>query len=390
MRPPGLPNHRQYTGGDSAGRGGAGGYLGCLSAGFWPKWDKAFIAPLVILLAFVGYTNYDAYFNKQVKDFAVWAAWSSTQSEIAKKLQTFTDDVDVYISQTYQGHPTLKFLVPQFQASKLFNLAEDVPINRSVGKDVVYILEPSFAYVVPLLQTIYPGGVFQEEMDPYKHTMFISGYVRKEEVAAAQGLDGRYYAGSAWQGAPLLAQRDETINLDGSHPPLPAPFSVEWQGSLFALRYGTYLLALETGGGGQVWVDGAPVISATGGLAESPLTLARGLHALRIRVAEEKGPGKVRLLWTPPGAAREVVPRTSLYVSRVPNNGLTGAYYANDTWSGAPSFVQVDPAISFFFHLNPLPRPYSIEWRGKIEIPTAGTYRFGTEAIDFFLALSGR
>lgn len=350
--------------------------------GFGLRLDKVFVVPVVILLAVVGYAGYDGFFNKQVKDFAVWAAWSSTESEIARKLQTFPANVDAYVSQIYQGQPTIKFLAPQFQANRLFSLPEDVPITRSIDKDVVYILEPSFAYVVPILQTIYPGGVFVEERDPYKNVTFISGYVRKEDVAAVQGLDASYYAGSAWQGAPMLTRKDETVNLDGSRLPLPPPFSAEWRGSLFVPRYGTYLLALETGSGGQVWVDGAPVISATVGLAESPLTLARGLHALRIRVAEEKGPGKVRLLWTPPGGAREVVPRTSLYVSRVPNNGLTGAYYANDAWSGAPSFLQVDPAISFYFHLNPLPRPYSIEWRGKIWIPSAGAYRLGTEAID--------
>jgi len=353
--------------------------------GFRARGDRVFAVALVALLAFIGYANYDAYFNKQIKNFAVWAAYSSTESEIAKKLQTFPDDVDVYISQIYQGHPTLKFLVPRFQGGKLFNLIEDVPVSRSVNKDVVYILEPSYAYAVDLLRIIYPGGAFREEMDPHNHVMFISGFVRKEEIAAAQGLDARYYASLDGQGTPILTQRDETIDYDGTRrkPPLPAPFYVEWQGSLFAQRYGTYILALESSGSGQVLVDGTPVITSTGGLAERPLALAQGLHALRIHVVEEKGPGKIRLLWTTPGGGREVVPRTSLCVPRVPNNGLLGSYYANDNWSGPPSFMQVDPAVSFFFHLNPLPRPYSIEWKGKIEIPTAGTYRFGTEAIDF-------
>ena len=45
-------------------------------------------------------------------------------------------------------------------------------------------------------------------------------------------------------------------------------------------------------------------------------------------------------------------------------------------------FTQIDPEISLYFHNVPLPRPYTVQWTGKVYAPTAGVYRFATESID--------
>ncbi|MBI3734678.1 MAG: hypothetical protein HY259_14665, partial [Chloroflexi bacterium] len=66
----------------------------------------------------------------------------------------------------------------------------------------------------------------------------------------------------------------------------------------------------------------------------------------------------------------------------VSNSGLLGAYYRSANWSGDAAFTQVDPQIAFYFHNLPLPRPYSVEWKGKIYAPRAGQYRFATESVD--------
>jgi len=71
--------------------------------------------------------------------------------------------------------------------------------------------------------------------------------------------------------------------------------------------------------------------------------------------------------------------------------GLVGRYYPNDSWAGPPALVRIDPVISFYFHITPLRRPYTVEWSGWIEAPVAGPYRFGTENIDAsWLEIDGR
>ena len=42
----------------------------------------------------------------------------------------------------------------------------------------------------------------------------------------------------------------------------------------------------------------------------------------------------------------------------------------------------MDPSLALYFHLTPLPRPYTVEWTGKLRAPVTGTYAFGLESID--------
>ena len=365
--------------------------------GFGRGRERYFGAALLIPLLVIARSNYDTFFNKQAKDFSVWAAYSSTETEIARFLQSLPGDgdYDVYISPIYRGHPTIRFLVPRYEGGKPFDFMNNVPIKERVDKDVVYILERSFDYVVPILEACYPGGVFEAEKDPYGHVMFVSGVVSKEEIAAIRGLEGRYYAGLEPEGEPLVSRTDQVIVFDwqAEAAPLPAPFNVQWKGSIFIPRYGRYTIAIESLGRSVVRIDGDVVVEnpSTGLRAseegvdyvENNLDLAKGLHAIEVSYVQEGEEGGIKLYWASAGIGKQVVPSNMLYVPAVPNGGLLGSYYPNDSWTGTPSFTQVDPAISFYFHIYPLRRPYSVEWKGKIHAPLAGLYRFGTESIDF-------
>jgi hypothetical protein len=76
------------------------------------------------------------------------------------------------------------------------------------------------------------------------------------------------------------------------------------------------------------------------------------------------------------------VPAINLFRPPVTNNGLLGAYYPTPDWSGEPAFTQIDPEIDFYFHIIPLPRPYTIEWTGKLYAPTTGNYQFALNSVD--------
>jgi hypothetical protein len=119
------------------------------------------------------------------------------------------------------------------------------------------------------------------------------------------------------------------------------------------------------------------------------LELAQGNHALRIRASSR--PGQVRLLWRPPGGQLEAVPQWALYAPPVGAHGLRGAYYANADWEGSPALVRIDPFLDTYYHLTPLPRPYSVEWAGVLEVPRSGEYRLVLRAVDWAqLTLDGK
>ena len=76
------------------------------------------------------------------------------------------------------------------------------------------------------------------------------------------------------------------------------------------------------------------------------------------------------------------MPLSALLLPGITNHGLLGSYYANGDWQGPPAYTEIDPWIHFYFHNPPLPRPYTVEWVGNIEITKGGHYTFGLESID--------
>jgi hypothetical protein len=56
-----------------------------------------------------------------------------------------------------------------------------------------------------------------------------------------------------------------------------------------------------------------------------------------------------------------------------------GTYYEGETTTVPPTFTRIDSIIDMYIHLIPLPRPYTVEWTGQIDIPTAGEWKFGLD-----------
>jgi hypothetical protein len=111
-----------------------------------------------------------------------------------------------------------------------------------------------------------------------------------------------------------------------------------------------------------------------------PVTLARGNHALRLRLPVAAA--AFELQWQPPGGAMGAIPASALLKPPATATGLLASYYRNVEWQGAPAFTQIEPEINFYYHILPLPRPYSIEWKGKLFAPVAGAYTLSTDSRD--------
>jgi streptogramin lyase len=148
---------------------------------------------------------------------------------------------------------------------------------------------------------------------------------------------------------------------------------------LRAGTFGPYDFVLHSPAQAELTIGGQTVLSGTGVLSGS-LTLAQGNHALRVRA--EGAPGIFQLRWRTPEGPLEVMGPGAVYGPPLAANGLLARYFPNDAWQEPEVQARIEDQLGYYIHVPPLPRPYTVEYTGKIAIPVAGDYRFGLESID--------
>ncbi|HKG55203.1 MAG TPA: PA14 domain-containing protein, partial [Anaerolineales bacterium] len=223
----------------------------------------------------------------------------------------------------------------------------------------------------------YPHASFIERRTPAGEGVVLWEVIlTPDDLRSVQGVTARYFQGNSVEGKPVKEETLPQISLDWAQVQGAAkPIIAELRTMLHVSEYGSYRFSLrgdETGE--RLWIDENPVMDA-------PLTLARGNHALRLQASDS--PRQLELWWQPPSAPEmQQIPAVNLFRPPVTNNGLLGAYYPSPDWSGEPAFTQIDPQIDYYFHIIPLPRPYTVAWTGKLYAPTPGTYQFALSSVD--------
>lgn len=367
-----------------------------ISGKFWHLflWKGSPVFCLSILLAAVAIYNYRTYFVLQMNDFAVWNAYSTGETIAASVVAEHVDrsDTDVYLTSHYAGHPAVRFVgssVPYYQAVKY---TETLPMPLSPDRDALFLMDPERRDFFEQARSFYPNGEFVEHRPPFGGpTVLYEVRLSPSDIASIQGMNLSYFEGDGWTGNPVTVERHAFVSVDWPREsPLSGPYSAEWNGVLNIEQYGPHRLVLRAPAAAELYVDEELVASIEGGGNPDPegvigegsaaLKLAMGLHRLRIRAVG--GDGAVTLSWQRPGEEEELVPTSALHVPPVSSSGLLGRYYANGNWQDPPAFTRIDPQINLYFHDIPLPRPYTVEWEGKLAIPDDGVYRLGIESID--------
>ncbi len=351
------------------------------------EWDKVVrrwawlpTAACCLLLAYVGWKNMHTYFRVQARDFAVWNAFSTAETLTARRMADMGPDYDFHVISLYHNHPVLRFLASNVTQYNRLETNATMPLRESGEREAVLFFDPERRPLFLEARRYYPGGLFEEFQSPYGGpAVLYSCQLTPGQIKDIQGLVGRYYQGSEDEGKLILESKDAQLSFDWeADPPLPAPFSARWEGVLYVPRYGRYNLGLIAPAEGRVYLDENLLLDEPG---EAKLLLAKGNHALRVEA--EGGAGRVDLYWQPPGEPPNSIPQQFLYtVPPVTNNGLLGRYYRGLEWAGEPALEQIDPSLALYFHVTLLRRPYTVEWTGKLEAPTNGTYGFGLESID--------
>ncbi len=339
------------------------------------------LAPLLVLLLGIGYNNFYFYFYRQAVDFAVWNAYSTPETITAKLLAGFDDQTEAYVISYFEGHPSLKFLAREARPYHRLETTDHLPLPWPPAKKVALILNADSHALFDEAKRFYPNATFQEIQPPFGGpTVVYYALLQPEDITNVQGLIGKYYANAQWQGEPAQVHQAATLSFDWqTNPPLASPFSVEWEGVLNVATYGPHQFFIQAPGYAELYIGEQRVLTGTGELSGG-LILAQGNHSLRVRAVG--APGPFSLAWRPPTHEPEVIPAAALYVPPITSNGLLGTYYPNKQWRGPATFTRIDSQLTLYFHVTPLPRPYTVEWTGKIAIPQSGNYHFGLESID--------
>jgi 4-amino-4-deoxy-L-arabinose transferase-like glycosyltransferase len=329
---------------------------------------------------YAGVVNYQRYFVDWANDFAAFAAHSAAESLVAERLRELSPNDAIFLSQFFFGRPpTIRFLAPNAPEGKLFNAATDLPVLNPAPR-TVFFLDPQEQAAFNQLRLYYPSARFEEMRAPFGGPPLVRVVrLTPADVAAVQGVEARYIAGGEPTARPDLVRREAGLDVDPATLGLALPVLAEWRSTLHVPQQGAYLLQFEGPAEAELFIDGARV--ASGG-ETARLTLAAGNHAVVARGRFERAGQPVRLAWAPPGGSLSPIPANLFYLPPVAATGLLGAYYRNADWSGEPALLRIDPQVGSYIHVLPLPRPYSVEWRGKIRIDQAGVYRFGTEQIS--------
>lgn len=341
-----------------------------------------FAAGAAVLMLVIAASEYDKYFNKMNLSEPVWSAFSSDATVAARQINDFSDKgYYVYVSYPYAGAPPVEFMTYGRPPWQRFDLVDTLPSPQSQGDKVAYVLSAGYESLSPALQRYYPQGEFRRIPDPFNRPMLIA--FSAADVQAGWGLTGRYYQNETWAGEPVLTRRDTPGAFDWAATPSPLapPFSVEWQGSLLVPQYGPYVLSLEASGRAALYLDSRLLLESQGGSAQTNQTLAKGLHAIRIRCLVTAPGGRVNLAWTPPGGKKETIPQ-NLFRADPVVNGLLASYYPNDRWSGTPTYAQVVPLLAYDNWGESVPKPSTVEWRGWLLAPRSGRYALSLETDD--------
>jgi 4-amino-4-deoxy-L-arabinose transferase-like glycosyltransferase len=346
-----------------------------------PRLRRGFVPIVALLLVVVACSNLHTYFCVQARDLDTWRDFSTAETITARLMGEVGPDADLYVISYFYDHPVLRFLVPQVTEYSRIDTDDDLPLPQSVGREAVIFLDGGSTSLFDEAQRYYPGGIFEEYGSPFGGPpVVLVVRLSAEDISELQGLLGYYREGDDWTAAPSLTRQDAQLSFDWpGEAPLEPPFLVEWRGVLRAPEYGNYRVTLRSPAVAELYLDDALLLRGAGEQS-AQVMLARGNHDLRI--STRSAVGHFELAWQPPGGEEEVVPPFALYAPPVTANGLLGRYFANADWEAPLAFARLDRRLGFYYHIPPLPMPYTAEWEGSILIPESGAYVFALQSID--------
>jgi fibro-slime domain-containing protein len=360
---------------------------------FWPRGKILLAVGVVVLLGYVGWANYWAYFERMANSPDTWYYTGPVETAIGKYLNRLDGHYQIYLDADASRTQAVHGITYGRADYQVIESLDDVPIRDPIVKDLAFVFVSSstrwswagLASLLPRLQYYYPGGHYQEFEGIDGKVLWASYTVSNDEALAAQGLTGRYATGREGAEAVSLVRRDPNLRFSWPEEtlPVPVPINASWEGGLFVPDYGVFVFGVA---GLLVYVDGALVVDGRAGYREERASLAQGWHALQAQAFVEETSGDAFLAWRRSDEeAMQVIPSEMFSTLPPPSNhGLLGRYYEGESWTGRPIFERLDPVVDFQWPEDqPVPAEiFSTTWHGRIQVAQSGSYRFLTTSDD--------
>ncbi|HLZ29315.1 MAG TPA: PA14 domain-containing protein [Chloroflexota bacterium] len=340
-----------------------------------------------LALGWVGFSNLDTFFNRQMRDPDVFAAFSTRETVPARAaLEGGGRYESILASTTMTPSVEAAFLVPDLQATmRQFDPGGDLPY-RGQGPGLVFLETEHDQALIDEVARMYPDAIRQSIRAPSGGKSIVEGFrLEPDLLASHHGVQAAYRGAD---GAPVVRTeaRPEFSPNPGpgadparSSPPVALPAQVSWQGGLALETTGEYSFRVPLGF--ELRIDDAPIDLAAGQGAR--VRLVRGNHALQL--SGTLGPTRpVGIEWLTPGArVWQQIPTEMLFLAPTGGLGLqltlTPGLVATNS-DEADEYV--DPVLSHYYHVSPFarqhldPQTWTAEWVGQLATPDSGAYGF--------------
>lgn len=364
-----------------------------------------YVAPIIAsaLLAVIAYTNINAYFGEQANDPAVYSAFSTSDTLMARdSADQIRRGYNPMVSRQFKFSSTADLFGSGFYRETIA-APVNIPLSPSqVWRGAAIYLEPRESGFYDTLRAYYPTADFREVRAPSgEEALYYAAYISDEDLRAAQGLVERRTAADGEVSEHIKSDTQSVWMLEAG--PDDTPFDVEWRGALHITRPGEYTLALESDSDASVILDGIPLLSQDN--PQVKIEPAVGLHALEVRAHVANNDGALRLLWQPPPLERDEdggnsegdesnvdaelqplapIPIEHLYNGDVRPIGLAGRFFVggdaaalDELGDAVPDAMQLTAGIGGAFWYNAVvDAPYVAVWDGSLAVSESGLHRF--------------
>lgn len=361
-----------------------------------------YIAPILAsaLLAVIAYANIEAYFGEQANDPAVYSAFSTADTLMARDTSDqISRGYNPMVSRQFKFSTTAVLFGSDFYRETIA-APTNIPLSpNQVWRGAAIYLEPRESGFYDTLRAYYPTSDFREVRAPSgEEALYYAAYISDEELRAAQGIVELRAAADGEVSERIKSDTQSVWMLEAG--PDDMPFDVEWRGVLHITRPGEYTLALESDSDASVILDGTPLLSQVN--PQVKIEPAVGLHALEVRAHVADNAGALRLLWQPPPLERDEdsgddegeaeaelqplapIPIEHLYNGDVRPIGLAGRFFVggdaatlDDLGDAVPDAMQLTAGIGgAFWYDAVVDAPYVAVWDGSLAVSESGLHRF--------------
>jgi len=281
----------------------------------------------IVVLCYVGYDNFNQYFDNFRKNPGSWAEFSTDEYTMGRYVNKLGSDWEAMVQPSWVESYTFKFAAYPAENYVHFSLADHIPIREKTRKNFVYVLDTTYLPLLPVLQKMYPHGKYGEFRHKYipNEILYFTFEVPYDDVKRYQdkrvdnGLNGSYYRGVEWKGKPAFTRVDPFILFNWTLDPIMGPFSVKWNGRIKIDRPGRYTFITNSNDYSDLYIDSRKVLENKGtGFGEKngrgDVELSRGMHSIELRYRETIHYSMMQFWWkNPESQSEEVVPSEILF-----------------------------------------------------------------------------